>query len=379
MRTRGLEAVLGAIVASCSQPQQQPVDAGGEAAADATIALDSGGGDVAAKDAPIDSYVVWCEAGAPQQLGDGGCYNYYYVPCGLPAGDVTDDAGVINRCDQLCTGAFADDCALLPAQWIDVFLDAGLIDAGMASAVDGGAVFVLCACQTAGGRRPAGFRPSAAPAPNALAAYFAQLAHLERASVPAFERLRAELGALGAPRGLLAAATRAARDERRHARRMEALTRRFGGSLQRTAHRVPTRPRSIEAVARENVVEGCVRETFGALVATWQARHARDAEVARAMASIARDETRHAELAWSVSRFLDAKLDRHARARVARARACAHAELVAGAGTQSHPSLVREAGVPSSNDARRLVAALGDYDAATSCAETPSCRLAAHR
>jgi hypothetical protein len=72
-------------------------------------------------------------------------------------------------------------------------------------------------------------------------------------------------------------------------------------------------------MAVENAVEGCVRESFAALVATWQARHAKDPAIARAMAGIARDETRHAALAWSVASWLDARLDEGARAEVAAA------------------------------------------------------------
>ena len=52
--------------------------------------------------------------------------------------------------------------------------------------------------------------------------------------------------------------------------------------------------RELEAIAIENAVEGCVRESFGALLATWQAKTAGDARVRAAMKRIARDETRHA-------------------------------------------------------------------------------------
>jgi hypothetical protein len=39
-------------------------------------------------------------------------------------------------------------------------------------------------------------------------------------------------------------------------------------------------------------VEGCVGETFGTLVAWWQAKHARDPVVARAMARVAKEQLR---------------------------------------------------------------------------------------
>ena len=121
-----------ASVAACSETRNVadsgPIDASQEASVDA-------GSDVSAParrgaDVPLDSYVAWCEAGPPQLLADAGCFSYYDVPCGVPPGDTIDDAGTINRCDQICAGAPDDQCAVLPQPWIDVFLDAGLIDAG---------------------------------------------------------------------------------------------------------------------------------------------------------------------------------------------------------------------------------------------------------
>jgi hypothetical protein len=64
--------------------------------------------------------------------------------------------------------------------------------------------------------------------------------------------------------------------------------------------------RSLEELAVENAVEGCVRETYGALTAIWQARTAKDPSVAAAVRRIARDETRHAALSWANQRSLEA-------------------------------------------------------------------------
>src|SRR5262249_18706716 len=131
-------------------------------------------------------------------------------------------------------------------------------------------------CPGGVGRIPAGLarprrRRAASPgvAPSTLGAYFADAAHLEDASVHAFRRLRRELLAHGAPPRLLRAAERAARDEIRHARLTGRLARRFGGDLCRArVKKLATRP--LDEVAIENAVEGCVRETFGAMVATFQ-------------------------------------------------------------------------------------------------------------
>jgi hypothetical protein len=76
--------------------------------------------------------------------------------------------------------------------------------------------------------------------------------------------------------------------------------------------------RSLFAIALENAVEGCVRETYGAVVGLVEARVSRDPEVRRASRSIAADECRHAELSWAVAAWILPRLtpgERHAVAR----------------------------------------------------------------
>jgi hypothetical protein len=121
------------------------------------------------------------------------------------------------------------------------------------------------------------------------------------------------------------------------------------------------RTRSLEAMAIENAVEGCVRETFGAAVAVAQSVGASDRRVRAAMRAIAVDETRHAELSWQVARWLEGRLDAAARERVAGARRRAVGSLVRSASTSVHPSLVDELGLPSPHVA---VAMAMDLDAA---------------
>ncbi|HEY2366099.1 MAG TPA: ferritin-like domain-containing protein, partial [Polyangiaceae bacterium] len=260
-----------------------------DASIDSTISDAAQDADVL--DAPIDSYVAWCDAGPPVLLADAGCGLYFDVPCGLPEGLTVDDAGNINRCDQICIDARDDLCAQLPPWFTDVLLDAGLIDGGTAETVEAGAVFIVCACQGSGGRRPEGLVPRDARSASSVGAFFAHAAHLEAASVYAFARMRGELRTLRAPSRLVSRATRAIADERRHARVVSALARRYGGTPSRPRVK-RTRRRSVEAIAIENATEGCVRETFAALVAHWQALHARDPIVRAAYARIARDETR---------------------------------------------------------------------------------------
>lgn len=205
------------------------------------------------------------------------------------------------------------------------------------------------------GRRPEGFA-LAAPTPT-TGAYFAQVAQLEAASIDAFEILRDELAAHGAPRALIDDADRAARDEVRHARAMGKLATRFGAAA-------PPRPvvargpvRSLEAMAIENAREGCVREAYAALEAGWQARYADDLHVQRTLAGIARDEVRHAELAWQVAAWLDLQLDASARARVDQARTEALDELAEEVAARH--AVPAHTGLPSRTQARELLRTFG--------------------
>ena len=208
------------------------------------------------------------------------------------------------------------------------------------------------------GRRPEGLqRASRRSCQSQVAAYFGECARLEAASIVAFERMRAELRVFGAPRTLVRSARRAARDETRHARITRALARRFGGRGSRPTFAQP-RPRALVEMALENAVEGVVRETFGAAVALWQARHARDSQVRSEMRQIAEDECRHAELSLRVARWLCGKLTPAERERVSREIRGAIATLRAEVSVSPDRSLREVAGLPSARQARVLLALL---------------------
>lgn len=153
-----------------------------------------------------------------------------------------------------------------------------------------------------------------------------QMAELEAQSVPAFGRLLQELRAHGAPRSLQRKASRSRRDERRHRRVVGALAKRAGGK-QANIPNMDLPVRSLEAMARENAVEGCVRELYGAYVAHWQAETSKDVAVRGTMRRIARDELRHAAFAWQVHGWAMAKLPVEARARIAHSMREAKARL----------------------------------------------------
>ena len=196
------------------------------------------------------------------------------------------------------------------------------------------------------GRRPPGLLAArGATGSSVVGTYFAQIARLEAASVTAFDVLARELRAHRAPARLIRAAERARRDEVRHATTTRALAERFGGVV--TPPRVrSTRVRSLRAIAIENAREGCVRETWGALEATWQAAHATDRGVRRSMRVIARDETRHAALSWQVAAWAERKLDERGRAAVSAARSEAAAQLARELAGARDPQLVAVAGLP---------------------------------
>jgi hypothetical protein len=209
------------------------------------------------------------------------------------------------------------------------------------------------------GRRPEGLlaRAEASEAQLLLGEFFAGISHLEAASVTAFERLRAELEALGAPVALQDRALRSARDEVRHAAQTRLWAERFGGQV--TLPVVPALElRDLERVACENVAEGCVRETYGALVAHHQAEHASHPEIRSMMRAIAEDETRHAALAWSVAAWAEPRLSSAARARVREALRSALAQLRSELATEVPEELREVAGVPSAAAALELFAGL---------------------
>ena len=218
-------------------------------------------------------------------------------------------------------------------------------------------VNVRCLPGCAIGRRPAGLGEPGTCDTRAVGNYFAEAAHLEAASVTAFRVLRDELRAKGAPKKLVRAAARAARDEVRHTRATGALARRYGGTP-RMPRIEPAQPRSLEAIALENAVEGCVRETYGALLATRQAELATDPLVRAAMMRIARDETRHASLSWSVARWLEIRLDAGAKRNVERAKQAAADELLSTLANEGDLSFAGLAGLPSPAEATRMATAM---------------------
>jgi hypothetical protein len=220
---------------------------------------------------------------------------------------------------------------------------------------DGGTRTAHCQVQYLCGRKLEGLFDEAHGDARSLGATFARAAWLEAASIHAFRRLARELRAHGAPIELVNAARACARDEARHARTMARLARSHGATIDRVrVDDVGTR--DLEAIARENAIEGCVGETYGALLAFFQAEHAADADVRAAMREIAPDELRHAALAWAIATWADTRLSDDARARVADARDAASRALAEDARREPHDEIAKVTGAPRAAIASGLVA-----------------------
>jgi hypothetical protein len=330
-----------------------PGDVEGETGSTPSAGLDFGSGtprpqppsDAGVKDAATEPQ----DAEADGQASDGGCTDepvflrsdgcpgdIYYVPCGLPDGVDPSNGMTSAECAKVCGGA-------RPYAMCHAYLNDDLP----------GPAFQCTSCSE--GRRPQGYvDPHLEPT---IAGWLAHAADLERVSIDAFQILRRELAHHGAPAELLTQAARAEADEVRHARILGALARRAGTTLESTP--VAHGPvRTLLAIALENAVEGCVRETYGALLAGWQATHAEHIELRRAMKRIYVDETSHAELAWDVHAWLVTRLPASEVAEVTRAMGLALRELRAAVATPPPPPVARSLGLPLAGHARALVAGL---------------------
>ncbi|MEW5850017.1 MAG: ferritin-like domain-containing protein [Myxococcota bacterium] len=259
----------------------------------------------------------------------------------VDAGALPRDGGSV-ACTSLCASAAAEvtNCAEVPS-------DAGPLLRCTYVVSDN------FAC----GRRPEGLASLVGTDGDAFGRALAGMAYLEAASVPAFQRLAAELTVHGAPERLVRSARRAVREETRHARMIGALAKQHGAHPP-TPHHGPTHIRALDEVAGENAAEGCVRETYGALLAGWQAFHAQDHAFRAAMEIIALDEARHAQLAWDVAHWAEGRLDARARRRVRAAREAAVAEVLDAAAQPVEHGVAREAGLPSPAHASWLVTSL---------------------
>jgi hypothetical protein len=205
------------------------------------------------------------------------------------------------------------------------------------------------------GRRPLGLRDCPVGGiVQGLGDYLAEAAHLEAAAVIAFEQLANSLWLFGAPDSLLRRVAIAKADEARHADMMRGLAVAHG-ITPKAVDVVVERAHTLESLAIDNVIEGCVRETYAALRAMWQSTHATEQKIRAALSVIAKEEASHAELSWAVADWLETKLEPPARQRVRAARDQALEDLERELATDPHPSVEELAGMPNARTSRRLL------------------------
>lgn len=251
---------------------------------------------------------------------------------GIAAGDRLVEVRANNesddeRCDAACIAISDEDEGMLPDEVLSCTASVEGSDDPWSEANT--AVDITCVARfsSAGfctGRRPLGHQ-EVEHASMAIGAWFATHAHLETASIAAFDELAQWLATRGAPSTLVERCRAAATDEVEHADAMRTLAERHGAVVPPCD--AETIDDSLLAVAMNNAVEGCVHESFAALVAAHQAHFAAPEFGRDVFAAIAGDELRHGELAWDLHAWLMTQLSSEARVQVERAQAEAFAAL----------------------------------------------------
>ncbi|MDJ0643761.1 MAG: hypothetical protein QNJ15_13185 [Erythrobacter sp.] len=130
-----------------------------------------------------------------------------------------------------------------------------------------------------------------------------EIALAEHASIPSFARFSIELVALGAPPDLLERSARAMEDEVRHTKMAFAIASRLAGkSLGPSAINVEgalVKQPEWREVCRSTLLDGCIGEGVATRQAEFGAARSGSPEAKGFWKTVAREEARHAELAWS--------------------------------------------------------------------------------
>jgi hypothetical protein len=140
-----------------------------------------------------------------------------------------------------------------------------------------------------------------------LTEHWTRIALMEHASIAAFARFALHLLAVAAPAELVGATHEAMADETRHTRLAFALASAYAGRPVGPSSLATDRclgPFEIESFVTTLVREGCIGETVAAVEAREALGLATDPAVRLVWSVIARDELRHAELAWRTLRWL---------------------------------------------------------------------------
>ena len=154
-----------------------------------------------------------------------------------------------------------------------------------------------------GGRRPLQHREPLIEGTHRLANQLAAMAHMEHASITAFQELARQLKQHHAPTHFVERCLEAAEDERQHEKMLSQLASSAGGRF------VTTEEHSCEhatlyEIALHNAVEGCINEAWAACLAVHQGFYAQKPLLRRIFQKIGHDEIRHAQLAWDLHEWL---------------------------------------------------------------------------
>ncbi|MFO0559622.1 MAG: hypothetical protein U0269_16510 [Polyangiales bacterium] len=267
------------------------------------------------------------------------CEAQITYPCGIPGGPLV--GGNDPRCASLCSPV--GNIGIQPGYCIAV----------------GGANTVQCGvCGVGRFTDGLGLDDCDWEDRDTFAGWLARGATVERIAATAFDRLADELAALGAPSFLVQTARESAEHERGHFDALAFFARREGVEP-KVSGAAALRSRSLFEIALENAGEGCVRETLGAVVMDYQARHADDPALREALAKIADEESMHSAWSWALDHWARTVLDAPSVAQLDRARDRAIAELAHSMGAQDpSPELAARAGMPSAAVVRAMIEGL---------------------
>jgi hypothetical protein len=140
-----------------------------------------------------------------------------------------------------------------------------------------------------------------------LAAHWARVGLMEHASIAAFARFTLHLLAVGAPPDLVSLSQQAIGDETEHARLAFSLASAYAGrAMGPGALAIDGSLDGFDVVELVGTLlrEGCIGETVAAIEARDALENVHDPVVRRVLETIARDELRHAELAWRTLAWL---------------------------------------------------------------------------
>jgi hypothetical protein len=150
---------------------------------------------------------------------------------------------------------------------------------------------------------PISLSPVPEDARRILAEVWALEARGEHAAVAAFSKTSLELMALGAPPDLVVRANRAAIQEVEHARLCFAVASAYGGETLEPAplpEALAGDTPDLLRLARESLLDGCLREGLASQIAGLGAERARDPQIRRVLRVQAKEEAQHAELSWAI-------------------------------------------------------------------------------